>query len=328
METHPRLTVVVALLLVACQRAPSFAGIDGGTRPIDDAGRDLVVVPLDGATDRAPSNACGANAGGALGLGNNTSSPSQTMTPNQFGPVSLGTTATAIASANGACALLTGGTIRCWGDNNFGELGLGNTTALSNTMIPSAYGVVPLPSGKTALSISMGSGFACTRLSDGTAQCWGHNNIGQLGLGNANTIGDNELATAGAVVLGTTVSSLLTGNLETCGLFVSDGGWRCWGNNSSGELGYPDLTARGATSTTTPSQLSALSFGTGRTATAIFLGTGDACALLDDNEVRCWGNNASGQLGLGIVSSSPTYVGGDSTTTPNNTANTVQVLPP
>ena len=270
----------------------------------------------------------GSNAGGALGLGNNTSSPSQTMTPSQFGPVSLGTTATAIASANGACALLTGGTIRCWGDNNFGELGLGNTTALSNTMIPSAYGVVPLPSGKTALSISMGSGFVCTRLSDGTAQCWGHNNIGQLGLGNANTIGDNELATAGAVVLGTTVSSLLTGNLETCGLFVSDGGWRCWGNNSSGELGYPDLTARGATSTTTPSQLSALSFGTGRTATAIFLGTGDACALLDDNEVRCWGNNASGQLGLGIVSSSPTYVGGDSTTTPNNTANTVQVLPP
>jgi alpha-tubulin suppressor-like RCC1 family protein len=270
----------------------------------------------------------GSNAAGALGLGNNTSSPSQTMTPNQFGPVSLGTTATAIASANGACALLTGGTIRCWGDNNFGEFGLGNTTALSNTMAPSAYGVVPLPSGKTALSISMGSGFACTRLSDGTAQCWGHNNIGQLGLGNANTIGDNELAIAGAVVLGTTVSSLVTGNLETCGLFVSDGGWRCWGNNSSGELGYADLTARGATSTTTPSQLSALSFGTGRSATAIFLGTSDACALLDDNEVRCWGNNASGQLGLGTVSTSPTYVGGDPTTTPNNTADTVQVLPP
>jgi alpha-tubulin suppressor-like RCC1 family protein len=270
----------------------------------------------------------GSNASGALGLGNNTSSPSQTMTPNQFGPVSLGTTATAIASANGACALLTGGSIRCWGDNNFGELGLGNTTALSNTMSPSAYGVVPLPTGKTALSISMGSGFACTRLSDGTAQCWGHNNIGQLGLGNANTIGDNELATVGAVVLGTTVSSLVTGNLETCGLFVSDGGWRCWGNNSSGELGYADLTARGATSTTTPSQLSALSFGTGRTATAIFLGTSDACALLDDNEVRCWGNNASGQLGLGMVSTSPTYVGGDPTTTPNNTSDTVQVLSP
>jgi cysteine-rich repeat protein len=270
----------------------------------------------------------GSNASGALGLGNNTSTPSQTMTPNQFGPVSLGATATGIGSANGACTLLTGGTIRCWGDNNFGELGQGVTTALSNTMVPSAYGVVPLPSGKTALSISMGSGFACTRLSDGTAQCWGHNNVGQLGLGNANTIGDNESATAGAVVLGTTVSSLVTGNLEVCGLFVSDGGWRCWGNNTSGELGYADLTARGATSTTTPSQLAALSFGTGRTATNIFLGTADACALLDDNEVRCWGNNASGQLGLGTVSTSPTYVGGDPTTTPNNAADTVQVLPP
>jgi len=270
----------------------------------------------------------GSNAAGSLGLGNNTSFPSMSMTPNQFGPVSLGGTATAVTSASGACALLTGGTIRCWGANNFGELGQGSTTAFSNTMVPSAYGAVPLPSGKTALSISMGSGFACTRLSDGTAQCWGHNNVGQLGIGNANNIGDNESPTAGAVVLGTTLSSLVIGNLEVCGLFVSDGGWRCWGNNTSGELGYADLTARGATSATTPSQLPALSFGTGRTAATIFLGTADACALLDDNEVRCWGSNASGQLGLGMVSTSPTYVGGDPTTTPNNAADTVQVLPP
>jgi cysteine-rich repeat protein len=194
----------------------------------------------------------GSNAGGALGLGNNTAFPSMTVTPNQFGPVSLGATATAVASGEGACALLTGGTIRCWGDNNLGELGLGNKTALPLSMVPSAYGVVPLPSGKTALSISAGPGFACARLNDGTAQCWGRNNVGQLGLGNTNIIGDDELATAGAVVLGTTVRSLVTGFTETCGLFVSDGGWRCWGSNSAGELGYPDLTTRGSTSTTIP----------------------------------------------------------------------------
>ncbi|HLK92462.1 MAG TPA: hypothetical protein VKZ18_21380 [Polyangia bacterium] len=270
----------------------------------------------------------GSNASGALGLGNNTAFPSMTMTPSQFGPVSLGTTATGIAGSNGACALLTGGTIRCWGDNNFGELGLGVTTAFSNTMVPSAYGAVPLPSGKTALSIAMGTGFACTRLNDGSAQCWGRNNVGQLGIGTTNTVGDNEVATIGAVVLGTTVSNLVAGVTETCGLFASDGGWRCWGSNANGELGYPDLTTRGSTSTTTPNQLTALTFGTGRTATAIFLGNGDACALLDDNEVRCWGNNASGQLGLGMVSSAPTYVGGDSTHTPNNTTDTVQALPP
>jgi cysteine-rich repeat protein len=267
----------------------------------------------------------GSNAGGALGLGNNTAFPSMTMTPDQFGPVSLGATATALASSNGACALLTGGTIRCWGDNNFGELGLGNKTALSISMVPSAYGTVPLIGGKTALSISMGSGFACARLSDGTAQCWGRNVVGELGLGNTNNIGDDELATAGVVVTGSTVSSLVSGVAETCGLFLSDGGWRCWGSNATGELGYPDLTTRGSTSTTTPSQLPALSFGTGRAATAIFLGNANACALLDDNEVRCWGYNGNGQLGLGMVS---TYVGGSSTTTPDNASDTVQVLPP
>ena len=268
----------------------------------------------------------GSPAGGAMGLGNNTTFPSMTMTPNQFGPVSLDGTATAISTAEGACALLTDGTIRCWGDNSFGELGLGNKTALSNTLVPSAYGVVPLPSGKTASSISTGSGFACARLNDGTAQCWGRNIAGELGLGNTSTIGDDEPATAGAVVLGTSVSSLVSGDAETCAAFVSDGGWRCWGNNSSGELGYPDLTTRGSTSTTTPSQLPALSFGTGRTATAIFLGSVDACALLDDDEVRCWGLNASSQLGLG--STSPSFVGGDPTTTPDNASDTVQVLPP
>ncbi len=123
----------------------------------------------------------GSNASGALGLGNNTTFPSMTTTPDQFGPVSLGATATGLASANGVCALLTGGTIRCWGDNHFGELGLGTKTALSNTMVPSAYDVVPLVAGKTALSISMGSGFACTRLDDGTAQCWGRNNAASSG---------------------------------------------------------------------------------------------------------------------------------------------------
>jgi hypothetical protein len=48
--------------------------------------------------------------------------------------------------------------------------------------------------------------------------------------------------------------------------------------------------------------------------------------LLEDNEVRCWGANASSQLGLG--STSPDFVGGDPTTTPDNAADTVQVLPP
>jgi cysteine-rich repeat protein len=267
----------------------------------------------------------GENAGGALGLGNATTEPSLTMTPAEFGPVSLGTSASALASGNGACALLTDGTIRCWGDNHFGELGQANNTALSLAMVPSAYGVVPLPSGRKAVSISMGSAFACARLDDGTAQCWGHNNAGQLGLGNTNTIGDDEPATAGAVVLGTTVSSLVSGVLESCALFASDGGWRCWGSNSAGELGYPDVDSRGGTSATTPSQLPPLSFGTGRTATAMFLGYANACALLDDGEVRCWGANASGQLGFGTLSPA---VGGSASTTPDNATDTVEVLPP
>jgi alpha-tubulin suppressor-like RCC1 family protein len=241
----------------------------------------------------------------------------------------LGTTASGLSAGTGACALLTGGTIRCWGDNSFGELGLGNKTQVSATLVPTGYAAVALPAARTALSISASPGFACARLSDGTAQCWGRNAAGQLGIGNTNTIGDDEVASTGLVVLGTTVTSIVTGFTATCAFFTSDGGLRCWGSNNNGELGYPDTLGRGGTGTTTPSQLPAVSFGTGRTAVAVFPGNTDTCALLDDNEVRCWGLNTSGQLGLGMVSTTPPNVGGTATTAPSNAgATTVQVLPP
>jgi cysteine-rich repeat protein len=273
----------------------------------------------------------GSNAASRLGLGDSTIFPSMSMTPNQFGPVMLGTTATAVAVASaGPCALLTGGTLRCWGDNNFGELGLANKTQLAATMVPTAYGPVPFPTGKVPVSISAGSSFLCSRLNDGAAQCWGRNAVGQLGIGNLNTIGDDEMSSAGAVATATTVTSLAVGTGHVCAVFVSDGGLRCWGDNIKGELGYPDITNRGGTTALTPAQIGAVSFGPGRSVTAIFPGNLATCALLDDNEVRCWGWNNTGQLGLGMVSSTaPDFVGGSPTTSPSNAAvTTVQVLPP
>ncbi|WP_233613692.1 RTX toxin [Corallococcus sp. AB032C] len=87
-----------------------------------------------------------------------------------------------------ACALLSTGTVRCWGLNNYGQLGYGNTTSLGTP-----GGAVDLD-GATAYQISASSGnHTCALLSTGKARCWGRGTYGQLGYGNTNHIGDNEL---------------------------------------------------------------------------------------------------------------------------------------
>ena len=79
------------------------------------------------------------------------------------------------ASADHTCALLSDGTARCWGDNSYGQLGDGTTTA---RMAPVAVAGL---TGATALTA--GLWHTCARLMDGTARCWGYNARGEVGDG-------------------------------------------------------------------------------------------------------------------------------------------------
>jgi alpha-tubulin suppressor-like RCC1 family protein len=83
-----------------------------------------------------------------------------------------------------------------------------------------------------------------------------------------------------------------TGNGHTCAV-LDDGSITCWGVNSSGQLGIGSTTAELTGNHAT------VALGTGRRATQIVSGSGHVCALLDDKTVKCWGYNASGQLGQG-----------------------------
>jgi alpha-tubulin suppressor-like RCC1 family protein len=73
------------------------------------------------------------------------------------------------------CAIVAGGAVKCWGSNDFGQLGDGTTTA-------STTGVTAISSG--AVAIAAGFGHSCAMKSDGSVYCWGYNGDGQLGIGN------------------------------------------------------------------------------------------------------------------------------------------------
>ena len=104
-----------------------------------------------------------------------------------------GKTATAISAGSGhTCALLTDGTIKCWGSNQFGQLGLGDTNDRGDEPgeMGSALPSVNLGTGMTAKAVSAGASHTCALLSDGTVKCWGGNNVGQLGLGDKTNRGN------------------------------------------------------------------------------------------------------------------------------------------
>jgi E3 ubiquitin-protein ligase HERC3 len=139
----------------------------------------------------------GYNPSGQLGLGDTIN---RGDLPGEMGDnlpaVDLGTgrTARAVVGGPATCALLDNGTVKCWGRNQSGELGLGDTTDRGD--LPGEMGdnlpAVDLGSGRTAQAIAVGVGgeWTCALLDNGTVKCWGENTNGELGLGDTTSHGD------------------------------------------------------------------------------------------------------------------------------------------
>jgi alpha-tubulin suppressor-like RCC1 family protein len=259
--------------------------------------------------DNASVKCWGSNSSGRLGLGNtNHIGDAANEMGDNLPIVDLGTgrTATAISAGNQhTCALLDNASVKCWGEGSQGRLGYGNSNDLGDAAneMGDNLPIVDLGTGRTATAISAGSMYTCALLDNASVKCWGNSDSGQLGKGNTNTLGDaaNEMGDNLTIVdLGTgrTATAISTGNSHACAI-LDNASVKCWGNNYNGELGLGNTNNMGDAANEMGDNLSTVDLGTGRTATAMSLGSSHTCALLDNAAVKCWGSASDGKLGQG-----------------------------
>lgn len=208
-----------------------------------------------------------------------------------------------LGSAHG-CARTRGGKLRCWGANAFGQLGLSHVSPIGDDETPSAAEIVFL--GADASFVAGGGAHTCALSGADQLRCWGQASRGQLGRGSVETIGDTEppadegvlAVVPGSLPAGTGISQLALGREHTC-VLLTTGDVLCWGRNDLGQLGQGNALDWGGQVGQVPAALEPIDLGAA--ATAITAGGDHSCAVLTTGDVRCWGANASGQLGLASV---------------------------
>ena len=194
------------------------------------------------------------------------------------------------AGLSHTCALMASGTVQCWGYNVYGQLGDGTTKTRS----------APVPvaglSGRVQ-SIAAGYYHTCALLDSGGVQCWGYNTSGQLGDG---ALTNSPLPVTVATLSG--AKRISAGSDHACAL-LNSGSVQCWGANGSGQLGDGALTN---------SPLPVAVTGLAGAVTAISAGANHTCVLLGAALAQCWGQNSSGQLGDGTLTtrSAPVAISG------------------
>jgi alpha-tubulin suppressor-like RCC1 family protein len=221
----------------------------------------------------------GENNRGQLGDGSH-------MDRNFPAPVHLGEPASYVVTGQfHACAQLGGGGVKCWGWNLYGQLGDGTNTDRATPV--NVGGLTNL------VMLTAGDNHTCAHMTGGV-KCWGSNSSGQLGDGST----ADRNTPVNVIGLGGGVSVVDAGALHTCAT-LSAGGARCWGDNSSGQLGDGTTINR-----STPVAVSGMS----GYVLQIAAGGSHTCSVDLSSPPLCWGWNAFGQLGDGSTTDRTTPV--------------------
>lgn len=256
---------------------------------------------------------------------------------------------TAGKSGQFTCALASDDKLYCWGANNYGQLGIGNT---SDTSSPTAVVSSGALSGKTIVDFDLGASFVCAIASDLKPYCWGNgysssvpvaiNTSGVLAgkslkditaasSGVCGTATDDKLycwnnayisgdgtgvasttpsaVSMSGVLAGKTIKKIAADEGAFVCVIASDNKPYCWGSNSYGALG-----AAGTTLSYLPIAVDTTGVLANKTIVSLSTETNHVCALDSDGKAYCWGNNGSGRLGNNSTTNSSVpvavYTGG------------------
>jgi alpha-tubulin suppressor-like RCC1 family protein len=260
-----------------------------------------------GATSSGYKRTCGIVSGNAYcwgeenqygQLGDGTTNPSSTpVKVVKENGVLLGQTSTAISSGLGHNCVISGGKLYCWGNNAYGQLGVGDQTQRSKPV--EVKGALL---NKTVTDMATSS-FSTCAIADNSLYCWGRNQVGQLGIGSTQNKSTPTLVSgvlAGKSV--TMLSSSGAGAEATCA--VADSAVYCWGKNGYGQLGNGTRTDSNVPVAVINTLFS------GKTITSLTSDAawddgvapygqtsfGHSCAVAN-NQAYCWGSNRFGEMG-------------------------------
>mmetsp|Transcript_3477 Transcript_3477/g.7853 ORF Transcript_3477/g.7853 Transcript_3477/m.7853 type:complete len:402 (-) Transcript_3477:85-1290(-) len=176
------------------------------------------------------------------------------------------------------CAVTTNGSTYCWGNNKYGQLGMGMIS--QNETTPRL-----VPGVEDAVAVSCGRSHTCILMKDGTGKCAGSNWQGQLGTGKDHKELEKSAELLPVELQGMT--ALVASRSSTCAILSDKTLW-CWGFGTYGRLGLGSQDPA-----YTPSKLPM------KGVTSVSLGGHHGCALLDTGKAQCWGSNKDLQLGAG-----------------------------
>jgi len=205
-------------------------------------------------------------------------------------PAQIGaeTTWTGVVSfGEDACALGPAGEASCWGNNENGQLGVGDTASRSTA-------TAAMTASKFA-ALAVGRNHACGIDTAGALLCSGRNANGQLGT--LNTTPSTVFApivTTGKPYAGLTWKSVAAGDDHACAI-ASDASLWCWGLNTSGQLGLAANPATGTLGQVLPADT--------KNWKSVVAGQFHTCATRADGAMWCWGRNVEGQIGDGTAQS-------------------------
>lgn len=230
--------------------------------------------------------------------------------------INFGTNAkvTKLVSGGGTtCVLLDTNNMKCLGGNEKGQTGNG----ISNTIVGQESGhigdnlpTVNLGSGLEVIDFVLGGSSTCIIVTGNKVKCVGGSTSGQLGYESmadigksASEMGNNlPFVNLGTNVLVDSIYSSPSSEF-TCAILsaptASNQNVKCWGMNSGGQLGYGDTNNRGDESNEMGDKLPLLDFGVEDRVIKISTGWYHVCVKLITNEIRCWGSNDQGRLGVG-----------------------------